>query len=72
MCYVCIPLFVNVGRYHRQVMAEMQSKFSEGPDNLEYMMWRSIAMRVAINVLMDQSQYQVSAFCSAYLRCALH
>ena len=42
-----------------QVMAEMRTKFGEGPENLEYMMWRSIAMRVAINVLMDQSQYQV-------------
>ncbi|KAF0287203.1 Sodium/hydrogen exchanger 11 [Amphibalanus amphitrite] len=42
-----------------EVMAEMRSKFGEGPENLEYMMWRSIAMRVAINVLMDQSQYQV-------------
>ncbi|XP_043218270.1 sodium/hydrogen exchanger 10-like isoform X2 [Amphibalanus amphitrite] len=41
-----------------EVMAEMRSKFGEGPENLEYMMWRSIAMRVAINVLMDQSQYQ--------------
>ena len=41
-----------------EVMAEMQVKFGEGRENLEYMMWRSIAMRVAINVLMDQSQYQ--------------
>ena len=41
-----------------EMMAEMQVKFGEGPENLAYMMWRSIAMRVAINVLMDQSQYQ--------------
>ncbi|XP_037070931.1 sodium/hydrogen exchanger 10-like isoform X2 [Pollicipes pollicipes] len=41
-----------------EVMSEMMAKFNEGPENLEYLIWRSIGMRVAINVLMDQAQYQ--------------